>query len=217
MHQMYGTPYYIAPEVLQGTYTEKCDLWSIGVILYIMLSGRPPINAPNEDAIIAKVKKAKWEFKGSIWNSISPEAKDLITKLMEKNTNQRLSAVEALQHPWIKNKVKTTYNAELAKQAIGSLNSFKNESKLKQATLTFMSGHLATKKQQTELRKSFQQFDENGDGLIQRDEFVRGYLRMMKDSDAASVEERALEIFEIADTDKSGAIDFSEWCTATIN
>ena len=59
MHQMYGTPYYIAPEVLQGSYTEKCDMWSIGVILYIMLSGRPPINAPNEDAIIAKVKKAK--------------------------------------------------------------------------------------------------------------------------------------------------------------
>lgn len=122
---MYGTPYYIAPEVLQGSYTEKCDMWSIGVILYIMLSGRPPINAPNEDAIIAKVKKAKWEFKGSIWNNISEEAKDLISKLMEKNTQQRISAVDALQHPWIKNKVKVTYNAELAKQAISSLHSFK--------------------------------------------------------------------------------------------
>lgn len=217
MHQMYGTPYYIAPEVLQGAYTEKCDMWSIGVILYIMLSGRPPINAPNEDAIIAKVKKAKWEFKGSIWSSISEEAKDLICKLMEKNTSQRLSAIDALQHPWIKNKVKVTYNADLAKQAISSLNTFKNESKLKQATLTFMSGHMATKKQQTELRKSFMQWDENGDGLIQRDEFVKGYLKMMPKSDQATVEERANEIFDSADVDKSGAIDFSEWCTATIN
>ena len=71
-------------------------MWSIGVILYIMLSGRPPINAPNEDAIIAKVKKAKWEFKGTIWSSISEEAKDLICKLMEKDTSKRLSAIDAL-------------------------------------------------------------------------------------------------------------------------
>lgn len=80
-----------------------------------------------------------------------------------------------------------------------------------------MSGHLATKKQQTELRKSFMQWDENGDGLIQRSEFINGYIKMMPKADRASVEERANEIFDSADTDKSGAIDFSEWCTATIN
>lgn len=80
-----------------------------------------------------------------------------------------------------------------------------------------MSGHMATKKQQGELRKSFMQWDENGDGLIQRDEFVKGYCKMMPKSDQATVEERANEIFDSADIDGSGAIDFSEWCTATIN
>ena len=93
---MYGTPYYIAPEVLSGSYDEKCDLWSIGVILYIMLCGRPPFNARTEDAIIKKVKRGVWEFQGEIWNSISKEAKDLISQLLQPDVKRRLSAVDAL-------------------------------------------------------------------------------------------------------------------------
>ena len=110
MHQMYGTPYYIAPEVLNGTYNEKCDMWSIGVMLYIMLCGRPPFNGNTEDQIISKVKSGKWDFRGEIWHSISTEAKDLIAKLMTREVGRRLTAVEALAHPWIKSKVKTQFN-----------------------------------------------------------------------------------------------------------
>ena len=110
MHQMYGTPYYIAPEVLNGKYTEKCDMWSIGVMLYIMLCGRPPFNGNTEDQIISKVKAGKWDFRGEIWHSISTEAKDLIAKLMTREVGRRLTAVEALAHPWIKSKVKTQFN-----------------------------------------------------------------------------------------------------------
>jgi len=97
---MYGTPYYIAPEVLTGNYTEKCDMWSIGVMLYIMLCGVPPFNG-SDDQIIQKVKRGVWEFRGQIWSSVSPEAMDLVTKLMTKDVNVRLSAVDALAHPWI--------------------------------------------------------------------------------------------------------------------
>ena len=63
MSQMYGTPYYVAPEILTGKYTEKCDLWSIGVMLYIMLCGLPPFNG-NDEQIIAKVKRGTFEFRG---------------------------------------------------------------------------------------------------------------------------------------------------------
>ena len=109
MHAMYGTPYYIAPEVLTGNYTEKCDMWSIGVILYIMLCGSPPFNG-SDDQIIAKVKRGTWEFRGQIWSNISDEAKDIVTKLMTKNPEERLSAVDALDHPWIKSQVRTKFN-----------------------------------------------------------------------------------------------------------
>lgn len=123
MHQMYGTPYYIAPEVLSGNYTEKCDMWSIGVMLYIMLCGSPPFNG-SDDQIINKVKKGEWSFRGQAWSSISEEAKDLVSKLMEKNINNRLTAVDALAHPWIQEKVKTKFNEKIATNAINSLKSF---------------------------------------------------------------------------------------------
>ena len=86
MHMMYGTPYYIAPEVLTGSYTEMCDMWSIGVILYIMLCGSPPFNG-EDDEIIAKVKKGQWSFGSSKWDTISDEAKDLVKSLMQKNVS----------------------------------------------------------------------------------------------------------------------------------
>ena len=125
MQQQYGTPYYIAPEVvLQGGYNEKCDLWSIGVILYIMLSGRPPFNSSSEEGIIEKVKVGRYDFKAAIWDKVSAEAKDLITKLLQKDVNKRLSALDALQHPWIKNQVKSKFNLALANDAVSNLSSF---------------------------------------------------------------------------------------------
>lgn len=80
-----------------------------------------------------------------------------------------------------------------------------------------MSGHLATKKQHRELQSSFSQFDENGDGLIQRAEFLKAYRNQHPNQNPDEVDERANEIFSQADVDGSGAIDFGEWCTATIN
>lgn len=85
MHQMYGTAYYIAPEVLAGTYTEKCDMWSIGVILYIMLSGKPPFGGKTDREILAKVTQGNYSLSGELWKRRSDDAKDLIKRLMEKD------------------------------------------------------------------------------------------------------------------------------------
>ena len=92
MHQMYGTPYYIAPEVLTGSYTEACDVWGIGVIVYIMLCGRPPFTGNSEDDILNKVRRGEWVF-GHDFEKVSQEGKDFITKLMCKNVERRLTAV----------------------------------------------------------------------------------------------------------------------------
>lgn len=87
MHQMYGTAYYIAPEVLSGNYTKKCDLWSIGVILYIMLSGKPPFWGSSDREILNKVSKGTYSLQGDIWNKRSEDSKQLIKQLMEVDVN----------------------------------------------------------------------------------------------------------------------------------
>ena len=95
---MYGTAYYLAPEVIGGSYTEKVDLWSIGVILYIMLSGKAPFAGRTDREIIAKVKTGKYSMdkEDATWKRVSPEAQDLIKKLMCMDPVARLSAAQAL-------------------------------------------------------------------------------------------------------------------------
>lgn len=96
-----GTPYYIAPEVLDGRYNEKCDLWSCGIMIYIMLCGYPPFNGFNDRLITQSVLEAKLEFPIEDWYFISPDAIDLISQLLTKNVKKRPSAKKALKHPWI--------------------------------------------------------------------------------------------------------------------
>ena len=92
MHQTYGTAYYIAPEVLAQQYTKKCDLWSIGVILYIMLSGKPPFSGKSDREILSKVQNGTYSFSSEISSSRSDHSKDLIKQLMERDVDKRLTA-----------------------------------------------------------------------------------------------------------------------------
>jgi len=97
-----GTPYYIAPEVLNKSYNEKCDLWSCGVISYIILSGQPPFNGASDQEIMKKVRAGKFAFSDTCWAAISDKAKDFISQLLIVDIDSRPSASEALQHPWIR-------------------------------------------------------------------------------------------------------------------
>lgn len=87
-----GTPYYIAPEVLKKNYNEKCDVWSLGVILYILLCGYPPFYGKTDKSIMKKVLKGKYSFEGYEWDIISEDAKDLISKMLVINPDERVSA-----------------------------------------------------------------------------------------------------------------------------
>lgn len=97
-----GSPGYVAPEVLtEDSYTNAVDMWSVGVIIYILLSGYPPFYDESPPKIFKKITEAKYDFDDPVWDDISDLAKDLIRKLLVKDPTERLSAKKCLKHPWI--------------------------------------------------------------------------------------------------------------------
>ena len=91
MHGVFGTSYYLAPEVIEGTYSEKCDVWSIGVILYILLTGEPPFNGATDQEVVENIKAGEFALEGEHMNHVSAEVKDLLAQLLTRE-DHRLSA-----------------------------------------------------------------------------------------------------------------------------
>jgi len=119
-----GTPYYIAPEVLLMNYNEKCDVWSCGVILYILLSGTLPFYGETNTEILAAVKRATFTFYSPTWNDISAEAKELVTKMLAFPSSRRISAHKAYMHKWITKRKFNKLNPETADTLLSNLRSF---------------------------------------------------------------------------------------------
>jgi len=104
--------------VLKKDYGKECDLWSLGVITYILLSGIPPFNGTSDSEIMAAIKKGKFNFSNKVWNSVSTDAKEFITALLQIDVSKRLSAEEALKHKWIVEQSKLEVNADSTKDAL---------------------------------------------------------------------------------------------------
>uniref|UniRef100_A0A7S3N892 Calcium-dependent protein kinase 1 n=1 Tax=Euplotes harpa TaxID=151035 RepID=A0A7S3N892_9SPIT len=210
-----GTAYYIAPEVIKKSYNEKCDLWSCGVIMYILLSGEPPFNDPKADneAIMKKVEKGKYDLTKGVWKTVSKEAKDLIKKLLTYAPEDRISAEEALKHPWIKD-CKVEVDSDATNNALGNLKTFRSDQKLKVAAASYIGSQLISKSEKERLGKIFKQLDANGDGKLSKEEIHDGY----EEHFGKLLNEDELDrLFDEVDTDKSGFIDYSEFVVATMN
>ena len=215
-----GTSFYIAPEILQNGYNEKCDLWSCGVILYILLCGSPPFYGKNEKEIFSKVICGNYSFKQKIWTKISKEAKSLVKKLLELNPSKRLSAKEALNHKWFK--INKNQNLIINKNNnyscfIQNITEFCAEQKLQQATLAFLVHNFAPKDELNELKEIFFAFDKNCDGKISKQEFVTG-LSNTNTLNTLLKQGNSIEgLIKNIDTDNNGYISFEEFCIALIN
>ena len=101
MRNAVGTAYYMSPEVINGSYDKSCDLWSIGVVTYILLSGYPPFNGSNDNEIYSATRRGNLIFERRVWGGLSHMSRDFVRRLLCKDASLRSTAEEALQHPWI--------------------------------------------------------------------------------------------------------------------
>lgn len=99
MHTIVGTSYYVAPEVLEKCYGIECDIWSLGIILYLLLAGKPPFAGSDKNDMFNKIQRCEYSMEDEVWQSVSAEAKDIIGKLICRNPKDRLTAAQAMEHP----------------------------------------------------------------------------------------------------------------------
>ena len=219
-----GSVYYICPEVLSKNrnYTEKCDVWSCGIIMYILLTGLPPFNGDSDEEIVTKIKNGRFNMEKYPWPIISSQAKDLIKKLLEFDPNKRVTAEEALNHPWFESKqVQSEDNAGLLKiknpnKLLNNLINFRSDNILGNTVFAYLIHNNIQLNQVHEAIKLFNKIDKNGDGQICREELYKGLESFLKLS-GKELKEKVDIIFNNIDTDHNGYIEYEEFLRAAVD
>ncbi len=217
--KLVGSSYYIAPEVLKKHYDEKCDIWSCGVILYILLSGRPPFGGENDKEIMQRVAIGKYDLISEPFNKISGTCIDLIQKLLIKEPKKRISAEEALKHNWFKaNKSKELFNQikdeNTLKKLILNLKTYRRDSIIQETALAYLVHNFPQMKDVVNACKLFNQIDVNGDGKINKQELLKGLQQKIK---SHTLKQDVDQIFKNIDMDNNGYIEYEEFVRAAVS
>jgi len=207
-----GTPYYVAPQVLAGKYDQASDLWSLGVIMYVLLCGYPPFYGETDADVLAKVRLGNFSFNAADWKSVSEDAKNLIRMLLKMNPRDRYTAEQALNHVWVRNKAPKSQNQPLQNTLVDNLKSFRSQNKLKKAALHVIASQLG-ESQIKALRDTFTTLDHNGDGLLTAAEMKEG----LQKAGLKEIPEDLKQILKEVDSDGSGVIDYTEFLAATLD
>ena len=217
--KMIGSAYYIAPEVINKNYKEKCDLWSSGVIMYILLTGQPPFNGKDDNEIFKNIQNQELKINNNnLLVDRCQEVKDFMSKLLIRDPQKRLSAEDALNDPFfVKFKTKENFvGSEKISLFINNLKSYKSDYKLQQAAIAIIVHNIPHDDEIKELERAFRLIDENGDGRLTKEEVINGFMKILnKNEDEAKKE--VDRMFLSVDADKSGFIEYEEFIRACIN
>ena len=213
-----GSIYYLAPEVLNREYNEKCDTWSVGVILYMFLVGKPPFNGLNNDEIINSIKTKEYDENNEKLIQASPEVRDLIKGLLNKNTDERFSAKQALNHQWFKKfngrKLFENFKNEDIQHFIDNLFNYTFHSKIQQLVIAFLVHNLPTSDSSRNILKLYRYFNTSGDCKLTKNELING---LSKYRDEVEVRRKVGTLFLLLDADNNGFIEFEEFLRACID
>lgn len=212
-----GTPYYMAPEVLEGAYSKKADIWSLGVLLYTLVSGYLPFQGNNAAEVFRKIKEAEFHFNHSEFEGVTDECKDLIRKLLIINQKKRLTGQQALDHAWFKkfsnpNTKGGAQDIKISEDVLDRLRSFKGVSTFKKAAMNLLV-KTADEKEVGELRAAFQAIDKDGTGLIRAQELHDILVQKRMNVSDAEVH----EMIDQMDYHNNKMINYSEFLAATID
>ncbi|KAM0943595.1 putative protein kinase CAMK-CDPK family [Dioscorea sansibarensis] len=210
-----GSPYYVAPEVLKKYYGPEADVWSAGVIIYILLSGVPPFWDESEQGIFEQVLKGELDFSSDPWPSISESAKDLVRKMLVRDPRKRLTAHQVLCHPWVQVDG-VAPDKPLDSAVLTRLKQFSAMNKLKKLALRVIAESLS-EEEIAGLKEMFKMIDTDNSGQITYEELKAGLERAgakLKDSEILALMEAEQPV---ADIDNSGTIDYGEFIAATMH
>ncbi|KAI4300602.1 hypothetical protein L6164_033959 [Bauhinia variegata] len=206
-----GSPYYVAPEVLRKRYGQEADVWSAGVMIYILLCGAPPFWGESEEEIFHEVLHGDIDFSSDPWPNISEAAKDLVRKMLVRDPKKRLTAHEVLCHPWIQVDGAAP-DKPLDSAVLTRLKQFSAMDKLKKMALRVIAENLSAE-EIAGLKEMFKTIDTDNSGQITFEELKVG----LKKFGANLSESEIHNLMQAADVDNSGTIDYGEFIAATLH
>lgn len=214
-HTLVGTPYYVAPEVLIGNYDKGCDIWSAGVILFIMLVGYPPFHGNDNATILKNVKRGTINFVPHHWRKVSKTAIELITRCLSYDPRYRISAKEAFNHEWILQNITTVYvnpciRQSLTKDLVKRFKQFDQYNTVKRLALTCIAHHLSDM-DIAPLNTAFEMLNMQGDGVI----YLKDIVKDLKDEPGAN-DQSVENIVSHLNLTGNEAIDYVEFIAASI-
>ena len=218
-----GSLNYMAPEALQGNYDEKCDIWSCGVILYILLIGNYPFDGNNKAEIIKKIKKGQYTFPEGFEAAASPEIKDLINYCLKLDPDERISAKEALNHPFFNSNDINEYFINVTpafiNKTLNNIKKYKVENSLQELCFRYFVHNYPNQDDIILINRIFSKFNTSSSGKMKKEELKNGLLKYLFKSKKSKLaaEKETETIFKILDGNQDGEIECEEFLRAGID
>ena len=207
-----GTPFYMAPEMIDGHSVPQSDIWSVGIIVYLMLTGKYAFEAKHGEKLYDKIKNSEIDMKPLIDSECSEEARDFIQKCLKKNYNERITTTQCLEHAWI-NKfcIKKSSNL-LNNDTVETLLDFANKNALQKEIYYFLA-KISSENDLIKLKQFFNQLDVDNSGTLTVEEIEKAF----KQIDVEITEEELKLIWDGLDFHKDGQVNYSEFLAAMVS
>ncbi|KAL7133967.1 hypothetical protein ABFS83_12G174500 [Erythranthe nasuta] len=209
--EIVGSPYYMAPEVLKRNYGPEIDIWSAGVILYILLCGVPPFWAESEQGVAQAIIRGKIDFEREPWPSVSESAKNLVRQMLEPDPKLRLTAKQVLEHSWLQN-AKNARNVPLGDVVKSRLKQFSLMNRFKRKALRVIADFLSNEEVEG-IKEMFGKIDTDNDGVVSTDELKAG----MQKFNPQMAESEVQMLIEAVDTNGKGTLDYDEFLAISLH